>query len=117
VDDEPDLAETLAEMLEDEGFAVDLAFSGSGAIERLGAERYDLVLSDLSMPGTDGPALRAWIAANRPALLPALAFLTGEASGAAARALAGDGHPFLLKPFTPQELRDLLRRLGPGTLP
>jgi CheY-like chemotaxis protein len=116
VDDEPDLAETLAEMLEDEGFAVDLALSGAAAIERLETEGYDLILSDLSMPGVDGPALRVWIAAYRPALLPALAFLTGEATGAGARALIGEGHPFLLKPFTPKELRDLLLRV-PGSPP
>src|SRR5437016_13812070 len=56
VDDEPDIAKTLADLLRLDHHRVDVAPNGRAALEKLRAETYDLVLSDLKMPELDGPA-------------------------------------------------------------
>lgn len=57
VDDEPDIRETLAAILELEGFAVQTASHGQEALEKLRAsdERPGLILLDMMMPVMDGP--------------------------------------------------------------
>lgn len=55
VDDEPDLRETLAEQFDlTEGFTARTAASGEEALKTLAAERVDLVILDVDMPGLDG---------------------------------------------------------------
>ena len=115
IDDEPDLGDALAEMLEDEGYAVDVARSGEEAKRMIGAKRYDAILSDLRMPGVDGPALLDWIEDEQPAALHRLAFVTGDTLGpTAARFLERAHRPTLEKPFDLADLRGLLLELGNG---
>lgn len=103
VDDEPDLAEMLAEMLETHGYSVDVATSAADAQERIRTRDYALVMSDLRMPGMDGPALFDWLSSERPHLARRTVFVTGDALGAAAsRFLAATGRPVLEKPFSRQ---------------
>ena len=113
VDDEPEIAEALADFLSIEGYTADVAIGGAAAIARLEADAaYDLVVSDIRMPEVDGPRVHAWIAANRPALLPRMAFATGDTLGAtAANFLAEAKRPVLEKPFTPQAVRDFVRKM------
>ncbi len=54
VEDESDLRKVLASLLRREGYRVDLAESGSGAIEMLGREVYDLIITDVRLPGATG---------------------------------------------------------------
>ena len=109
VDDEPAIARALAEFLAFEGFCCDTAFGGGDAKARLLTGTYDLIVSDLRMPDIDGPALFAWIKAERPDLAKRVAFATGDTLGApAVRFLAREGRPFMEKPFTPESLRRLL---------
>jgi len=113
VDDEPEIAESIADLLGAEGHAVDVAVGGAEAQARLRGGRYDAVLSDLRMPGLDGPALFAWIEAERPDLARRVAFVTGDTlSAPAVRFLARSGCPFAEKPFTPESLRRLLAEVA-----
>jgi len=57
VDDEESLSFTLQANLELDGFEVDVASSGSGALTLLGQKHYDLMLSDIRMPGMNGVEL------------------------------------------------------------
>jgi CheY-like chemotaxis protein len=112
IDDEPEIAETLAELLEAQGYRVRVAGSGAEAKRQLAARDFDLILSDLRMPDVDGPALHAWIATERPHLLDRIGFVTGDTMGPnAVRFLTESGRPSLEKPFTPQGLRDLVQRV------
>jgi DNA-binding NtrC family response regulator len=63
IDDEPDLLETLQIMLEGERLDVTTAANGQAGVEALRSRRFDLVVTDLRMPGLSGvdtiAALRA----------------------------------------------------------
>ena len=110
IDDEEELAETIADMLRRMGLDVAVAFGGTPAIQQLSAgANFDMILSDVRMPDVDGLALHAWISRERPELLPRLAFITGDTlSGTASDFLAKCGRPFLEKPFMPSALRELV---------
>jgi len=56
VEDEAFIAEMLAEILAAEGYEVDVACNGRVALEKIGAQDYDLIFSDLRMPELDGGA-------------------------------------------------------------
>ncbi|HEX2575923.1 MAG TPA: response regulator, partial [Aquihabitans sp.] len=57
VEDEVELAEALATGLRREGYAVDVAHDGRGAVDRLSVSAYDLVTLDLNLPDVDGVEL------------------------------------------------------------
>ena len=54
VDDETPLREAIAERLSDHGFIVEQATSGEQALERLAAFAFDILITDLRLPGIDG---------------------------------------------------------------
>jgi signal transduction histidine kinase/ActR/RegA family two-component response regulator len=113
VDDEPEVADLIREVLEREGFEVEHAGSAEAALEKTAAAPYALILSDLAMPGLGGRGLWEAIGRDRPALLGRIAFVTGDTVGADARAfLARTGRPRLEKPIVPAELRRLARALA-----
>ena len=113
VDDEPEVAQLLADGLQALGFDCEIADGGERARAQLRQRDYDAILCDLRMPDMDGPALFAWIASAKPHLMTHTAFVTGDTLGAAAWAfLAQSGRPVLEKPFLPSELRRLITELG-----
>jgi two-component system response regulator GlrR len=57
VDDMRSVRETVCEILEEGGFETDQAHCASAALELMGTSRYDLVVTDLKMPGGDGLGL------------------------------------------------------------
>jgi PAS domain S-box-containing protein len=110
VDDELDLAETICELLEQQGWQAHAARSGADAIRLLDRFRPDLIIADIKMPGMDGPALHNWLVRHRPELAQRLVFLTGDTLGEAANAfLQRCGRPYIEKPFSIETLGDLLR--------
>jgi PAS domain S-box-containing protein len=54
VDDEPDIVLTLQDLLEGEGYHIDVATTGEDALERVKVCTYDAVLLDIRLPGMDG---------------------------------------------------------------
>jgi len=111
VDDEPEIAQLVAEALALRGYRCDLAVSGAEAKALISAASagYDAVICDLRMPDIDGPTLFHWINANHPALASRILFVTGDALGpAAGRFLADSGRPFLEKPFAPADVLGLI---------
>jgi CheY-like chemotaxis protein len=81
VDDEPEVAQLLIEILERNGHRVDRANSGREALTRLRYGEVDLILCDLRMPDLDGPTLYRELKAKRPELLSRIVFITGDTLG------------------------------------
>ena len=76
VDDEADFSTALVERLQRRGFAAEAVLSGREALERLGADRYQVAVLDLKMPGLDGLATLREI--KRAGLEVAVIVLTGH---------------------------------------
>ena len=68
VEDEPTLAMTLVDRLEAEGYTADLAATGELALERAGADTFDLVMLDIMLPGKDGFEVCRQLRQQRPDL-------------------------------------------------
>jgi CheY-like chemotaxis protein len=64
VDDEAPIRDSLQEILESEGFEVELAGDGLQALQILTDSEFDLVLSDIKMPRMDGMELLTHLAKN-----------------------------------------------------
>jgi signal transduction histidine kinase len=117
VDDEPDLARMLAELLGSLGYRCDLAATGCDAQHLLSERDYDAILCDLRMPEMDGQALYGWLEENRPHLCRRTAFVTGDTlSRAAGGFLTRSGRRVLEKPFEPEEVRRLVAALAADVL-
>ncbi|MBI2876528.1 MAG: response regulator [Candidatus Tectomicrobia bacterium] len=54
VDDDPGLTETLSDILEEEGYEVEVAHNGFEAIEKASSHLFDCILMDIRMPGMNG---------------------------------------------------------------
>lgn len=78
VDDELELAQTLADLLEPEGYQITLAINGAIAIEKLRGQTYDAIISDLRMPVMDGPAMYDEMARSLPQYLNKIIYVTGD---------------------------------------
>jgi PAS domain S-box-containing protein len=109
VEDEADVRETLRELLEREGYEVTVARDGGAALMALDRADFDLILSDLRMPGVSGPDLHARIAEVKPHLLDRMGFVTGDTLGSSMdEFLRTCGRPVLEKPFTKVGVRCLI---------
>ncbi|HSA82174.1 MAG TPA: PAS domain S-box protein, partial [Geminicoccaceae bacterium] len=106
VEDEPEIAQMVAEVLRRDGHEIVLATSGREALARLATEPVDLILSDLRMPDLDGPGLHRELAAVAPALVRRVVFVTGDVlTPETDRFLGETGLPVLEKPLDPYDLR------------
>ena len=112
VDDEPGIAEVLAEVFQLDGHLVEMVGNGEAALEKLGVERYDLILSDVRMPDLDGPALYREVERRHPDLLRRFIFLTGDImSPETSQFLGRTAVPCLSKPFTLEMVREVVQRV------
>lgn len=110
VDDEPDVAELIREILRKDGFAVDSADSAEAALALVRNHSYTLILTDLNMPGMGGRGFYEVVARDLPAIAPRIGFVTGDTMSPQARGfLDSAGQPYLEKPIAPAELRKLAR--------
>lgn len=110
VDDDRSITLVLAQILLADGHEVDTAFDGLAALEKVAANRFDLILSDLRMPRLDGLGLYHALADRDPAMARRLIFMSGDVLDGDARILVeGSGVPILIKPFDIGELRRVVR--------
>jgi response regulator RpfG family c-di-GMP phosphodiesterase len=108
VDDEPVVLSLMARLLENLGVDVTTATGPREALDVFEAERFDLIVTDIRMPGMDGHAFLAEIRARDPEVPVIVA--TGNASlDSAMRALRNGASGMLLKPFTGEEFQTEVR--------
>lgn len=107
VDDEKNIRNAIAQALESLGHQVHVAFDGKDALMQLEADPYDLILTDLQMPGIDGIELLRRAVDKYPSIQIAVISAHGTVENAVEVMKLG-AVDFLQKPFTPQELRDFV---------
>lgn len=112
VDDESEIVEALAEILTSSRHRVVTASSGREALERMAAERYDVILTDIRMPDLDGRALYQEIERRWPGQARRVVFVTGDTLASALRDfVTKSGRPVIEKPFLPSEVRRVVAEL------
>jgi CheY-like chemotaxis protein len=109
VDDEDDVGQILSDILEHDGHSVEVAGSGTMALEKLKRRQFDVILSDIRMPGMDGPAFYRALRDVKPERIDGLAFITGDTlSPRVKEFLDASERPYLEKPLAPEDVRELV---------
>lgn len=108
VDDEKSMREFLSILLEREGYVPDTAEDSESALKLLSSREYDLVISDVNMPGLDGIGLLEKIKTDSPdtAVMMITAFSTTEQ---AVEAMKHGAYNYISKPFKVDEIKLLIR--------
>jgi len=100
VDDEPVLTELLSDLLKSVGHDVEHARDGRVALRMAIAKPYDMILSDLKMPGLDGQGLYEEVCRQHPDMHGRFIFTTGDVVNPDTQGfLQGSGCSYLSKPF------------------
>lgn len=109
VDDERVIHESCGRILREEGYEVDAALNGREALQKLKERRYNLVLSDIKMPGIDGVETLELMKREFPDIM--VVMFTGFSSvETARRSMKLGAFDYLPKPFTPGELLAVVQR-------
>jgi len=110
VDDEPGIVEVLKEALSYHGYVIDTAGNGAIALQRIQAEHYSLIVSDLRMPDMDGEKLYHAVRRLKPELAANIIFLTGDTVSSNSRTfLDWTGNRWFSKPFNVGDLEEVIR--------
>jgi DNA-binding response OmpR family regulator len=111
VDDDPVVALSCRRVLEAEGMEVHSATSVEMGESMLAAERFDLLLTDIKMPGRDGFEMISQARKIRPNMpvLMMTGYMTPETIEQGRR-FGAENH--IAKPFTPDELIGAVRKIG-----
>jgi DNA-binding response OmpR family regulator len=116
VEDEPLLADAIAEWLREEAHAVDVAYDGSAALERLAVNDYDVVVLDRDLPVVHGDEVCREVveagSAPRVLMLTAAAGIDDRVAG-----LTLGADDYLAKPFAFAELAARVQSLGRRSRP
>ena len=116
VEDQKQLADSVARVLRREGMAVDVAYDGAAALERTDVVDYDVLVLDRDLPTVHGDEVcRALVARGSPSRVLML-----TASGTVAQRVEGLGlgaDDYLPKPFAYAELVARIRAVGRRTRP
>jgi len=109
VDDEPVIRVGLSRILEAHAFVVDSANNGHAAIEMLQQKEYDLIITDLKMPGMSGFEVLAAVKSIQPdvPVIMITGFATVETAVEAMKCGAVD---YIVKPFTPDQILEKVTR-------
>ncbi|MBI3075504.1 MAG: sigma-54-dependent Fis family transcriptional regulator, partial [Deltaproteobacteria bacterium] len=111
VDDEENMTYFLSQLLGQQGYQVEVATDGQAAIDRIQGSIYDLVISDIRLPGLDDMAVLKAIRESDP--LANVILITAYASvESAVQALREGAYDYLIKPFRAEDvLRSVERAL------
>ena len=108
VDDDPAVRKSFDRVLSGKGYAVITAENGEEALRKLNEEKYDLVYSDIRMPGMSGLEVAEKVRARRP--WTPVVIITGYGTDIAEeRAKAAGVSKFLHKPLSPAMIEDSAR--------
>ncbi len=112
VDDAPDVTEMIATLMRYAGYEVEMAYSATQALDAARRESFDVIISDIGMPGMNGyelaEALRSFPAYTEVPMIAVTGFTMYTDRE---RALHSGFNDFLTKPINPVDLIELVKRL------
>ncbi len=107
VDDEPSMRSFLDIMLKKEGYEVDLAVDGEEALSLVESKIYDLVITDIMMPGIGGTEVLKGVKEVHPETM--VIMITAYASTeSAVEAMKEGAYDYILKPFNVDEIKVII---------
>src|SRR5437660_1782098 len=107
VEDEAPLREAIAEQLSDKGYRVQQAASGEAALGHLAEFAFDIIVTDLRLPGIDGSAVIEAAVARYPHIIAIVVTGFGTVKDAV-EAIKRGARDFVSKPFQIDELLHVL---------
>jgi len=118
VEDEPTVAQLLADVLREEGHHVEAVLDSQEGLTRLSRGEYDLVICDLRMPRLDGPAFYDALVRTGSPMRDRIIFITGDTlSARSLEFLESKNLPYLAKPFLVEELKLAIQSVLSGGRP
>lgn len=109
IDDDEPIRDSCQQTLSKDGCLVKTAGEGNEGLRRMKEESFDVILLDLKMPGLSGVEVLERIKENNPETI--VIIITGYPSvESAVQTMKMGAYDYLSKPFTPDELRIVLRR-------
>ncbi len=112
VDDEKSILDLVEEILTQDGHQVDVASRGDEALDYVSKRDYDLIITDIRMPGIDGRELYRRVREMNRDLARAMVFITGDTVAVETRQfIQRVSNPVLVKPFKMRELREAVERV------
>jgi two-component system KDP operon response regulator KdpE len=107
VDDDPQIRRVMRVTLTGQGYEVDDAKSGEAALDTLRADRFDLVLLDMNMPGMDG--LETCRAIRGQSEIGIIMLTVRDSESDKVDALDAGADDYITKPYNPPELLARIR--------
>jgi len=113
VDDEPAILEVLLELFSSYGFTVSLALNAEKALALFKEKKgnFDLVFTDISLPGMSGIELAEKLTCKKPSL-PILLGSGGLQEESQAQTITEKGYPFIKKPYRFGPLLQTIKQLN-----
>jgi signal transduction histidine kinase len=109
IDDEESMRDSCCLIMAKEGFETDMAENGVVGLKKIKENNPDFVLIDLKMPGINGLEVLDKVREINPDIIPIV--ITGYATvESAVEAMKRGAYDFLPKPFSPEELRLIIKR-------
>ena len=109
VDDQVNTCKSLQAILKKSGYHSEYTLKAEDALERVQAGHFDIVITDIRMPGMDGMQLLEELKKIEPHLM--VIMITGYATiKSAVEAIQKGAYDYLPKPFTPDEVRVIIER-------
>jgi len=109
VEDDSAIVTTLRRVLVDEGYEVTVESNGGSGLAHATAETFDIIITDLKLPGLDGLELVRQLHVTRPRL-PILMMTAHGTTESAIEATQSGAYDYLLKPFEIPELLGMVER-------
>lgn len=108
IDDEDTLCESLKRVFVRDGYEVDIAFSAEEAFDHLKEKTYDLIITDIILPGISGIDLLKKYKKEKPE--QKIVIMTAYANlETAIEALRGGASDYIIKPLTHDEIKRVVR--------
>jgi DNA-binding NtrC family response regulator len=109
IEDDESVASALHDLLRDEGFTVSMAVNSTEGLATAQAGNFDVVVTDLQMPGLGGMEIIEQLQSSKPQL-PVILITAFHTTEAAIRATKLGAYDYVLKPIDPPEFLRILKR-------